>query len=118
MLTNFVSPPDWYGKHDLFFYVKMESYKERTITKYEISTSVAFEQLDFKLIIKDSEYDSRVIDLELFEDISLGSNFLYSTKLYLKNNILLNNNENEIKLELRNKKNEITDAISKKYKES
>jgi len=28
---------------------------------------VTFEQLDFKLIIKDSEYDNRVIDLELYE---------------------------------------------------
>jgi len=49
---------------------------------------VTFEQLDFKLIIKDSEYENKVIDLELFEgdnvayDDMFCNDFFYTICIY------------------------------------
>lgn len=98
---NLLNTEWFFGKPDPYIVIKIGTFIDQTPTKNNAETDIIFNSLNIETIVTEAILDNQMIEVEVWEDNSVGAKLVSSGKNNLKKAKVPFNDEIELKIDLR-----------------
>jgi hypothetical protein len=98
---NLLNTEWFFGKPDPYIVIKIGNFIDRTPTKKNAETDIIFNSLNIETIVTEAILDNQMIEVEVWEDNSVGAKLVSFGKNNLKKAKVPYNDEIELKIDLR-----------------